>query len=107
MYAAQITTSRARWLACPVSPIDAKISARVSGGTGFIFKKLARAYVRFVQKVALNVLLTGLYFFGFGPSHVLARTLRLSVIRRDRDQARFWLPAEDYDADLTNSVEQS
>jgi len=60
-----------------------------------------------VQRVALTVLLTGLYLFGFGPSHVLARLLRLRIVHTDRGRTSFWLPAEDYDADLTHSREQS
>ena len=38
-----------------------------------MLKRLAKAYVQFVQKVALNILLTLLYVFGFGPSAVVAR----------------------------------
>ncbi len=63
--------------------------------------------MRFVQRVVLNILLTGLYLFGFGPSAVAARLFRLDVVRRDGERASFWLPTAGYDADLTSSREQS
>lgn len=84
-----------------------RTSRRHCRSAGSILKKFAKAYVKFVTKVALNILLIGLYLFGFGPSSVLARLLRLSIVRNDKHKTRFWLPAEGYDADETNSLEQS
>lgn len=72
-----------------------------------MLKRLAKAYVQFVQKVALNILLTLLYVFGFGPSAVVARLLRLRWIRSSSGHPTCWVPAEDYDSDIDACKEQS
>ena len=72
-----------------------------------MLKRLAKAYVQFVQKVALNILLTLLNVFGFGPSAVVARLLRMRIVRGSAGRATHWLPAEEYDPDLEACREQS
>jgi len=70
-------------------------------------KRFFRWYVQFVQKVALNVLLAGLYLLGFGATKALAMVVRRKLLRPAGTDDSCWQPAEGYESDLEAAKEQS
>jgi len=70
-------------------------------------KRFLRAYVRFVQKAVVTVLLGGLYLFGFGSTKLLALIVRRKLLRPAGTEESCWHPAEGYDLDLESAQEQS
>lgn len=72
-----------------------------------VFKRFVQAYVRFVQKVLITLLLTLLYVFGFGSTYLFAAVFRRKLLRGSPTGQSVWQSAEGYECDLERCSEQS
>lgn len=71
-------------------------------------QRIIQPLVRGVQRALLVVLLTILYFLGFGITLLfLVIFNRQALFRKNNPDATSWNKAEGYDADIDNSVRQS
>ena len=72
------------------------------------FKKFINSYIRFVQKILITILLTLLYFFGFGLTYLYMIFFKRDVVfSKFKVKESYWKEAKDYDANIENSLNQS
>ena len=74
----------------------------------FFYSKPIQAYIRFVQKILVTILLTLLYFIG-APLTLLVILIfkRSIIIKRYKDKNTYWEDAYDYTSDFQTSLHQS
>jgi hypothetical protein len=71
-------------------------------------KKIIKIYIRFVQKILITLLLTVLYFIGFGLTWVYSVLFKRGMLYgRCRNDESFWLDIKEQEPNLQNSIQQS
>lgn len=73
------------------------------------FKRFLNAYVRFVQRILITILLTTAYLFAVGITFLLALVFRFRMVRpkRRRGQASYWDEAREYHFTIEDARRQS
>jgi hypothetical protein len=72
------------------------------------FKKFINNYIRFVQKILITILLSLLYFIGFGLTYLFLLIFKPSLlISRFKIKDSYWQMAKDYETNLEDSMHQS
>jgi len=68
-------------------------------------QKIIQFIIRIIQKILLAVFLIILYFIGFGLTLFFMLFFKRNIFCREPDSSNtFWSEAEDYDANLDNSM---
>ena len=71
-------------------------------------KKVTQNLIRSIQAILLFVLLNFIYFLGLGITFIMLAVFRPRILKdASKKDASFWKAAEDYEADLENSMRQS
>lgn len=74
-----------------------------------MFKKFVNIYIQFVQRILVTVLLTLIYFIGFGVTALLIRLFRPGILehgRKSSSETSYWLEARQSEG-LESSKRQS
>jgi len=73
-----------------------------------IIKKATWNLIRSIQAILMFLLLTIIYFLGFGITFIVMAVFKPRVLRGARENdASFWVTAQGYEADLKDSMRQS
>lgn len=73
-----------------------------------MIKKIIRNFVRIIQKVLIVLLLTLIYFLGFGITVIFMMVFKHKILTGSRkDDITFWVEANGYEADMEDSLRQS
>ncbi len=70
-------------------------------------KKFLRAYIRFVQRILITVLLTLLYALGFGTTWLLAQVFQRRMLAGSGREDSCWETPDGYTDGLAGAGEQS
>ncbi len=70
-------------------------------------RKLLKAYIRFVQRILVTVLLSLLYTVGFGVTWLLACVFQRKLLSGSGSESSCWEPPQGYADDLEGAREQS
>lgn len=73
-----------------------------------MLKKITQNFVRTVQKILIVVSLIFIYFFGFGITLLFTLIFHRKVLTGySKDDNTFWVEAERYEPDISDSLRQS
>ena len=73
-----------------------------------MIKGILQNYIKTIQKILITVLLTFVYFIGFGVTLILVIIFNRKILgKKYKDRDTFWKEAEGYQDDMGNSIRQS